>query len=479
MIGLTLLTLLLTLLQFASGFAVIAYLYPVKKIWQRITLSIMLGMAISTLGIMLLELVHIPINLGTFIAIQVLITGALHFKFDTVKGAYKTSFTRKAFSSFKLYEIAIFVPMVYLLFISVWRCVYLPLSTFDSMVGIDLVAQYTVREGTVANSVFTYQLPHAWFWSNQPFYAPFVTFSQVIWRLLGFPFGKIWLAILTLNFAVFFYSKVAEYAHPIFAALAVLMLTMVPEMYAYTFLIQTDYTSMVYMFLGVVFFYEYINQKEKGLLYLSIVFMAIAVWVRSETIFFLPFGSLWLLLERYRSEKKLGWRNAILFSALPAIGFILWNFIYIKSYLPIAPDTFSKLNLDFSHYYADIKEIMYQMNRQVIFADKMIGNDYWGYMVYIFEYGLLIQVAYAIASVYLFKKPVNDQYKGLSLLFWLLVMYVVFIILIQHIPSANVAFTFRRGFFKFFPIMIFYLMQSPLVGLISGKIQQWETGKIG
>ena len=78
-------------------------------------------------------------------------------------------------------------------------------------------------------------------------------------KLAGFPFGQVWLSIVFVSLTVFLYNALREKLHPLLAATLLLLFTMAPEPYAYTFMILYDYSNMVYFFLGLYFLFQYFS----------------------------------------------------------------------------------------------------------------------------------------------------------------------------------------------------------------------------
>ncbi len=423
-----------------------------------------LGLGLGSLSVFILELIGIPLTkTSVFIALfsVALLLNVIPFS----KGGMKSLFEilKNLRVDFQLYCLVPNGLAIFFFFVAAFRCFYFPITSFDSQVGIDLVAKYAVMEKTIASSVFHEHLPNVWYWTNQPFYAPFAMLMQIIYRIGGLAFGKIWLSILALSYFIFLYSKIKEYIHPGIAAFFTLLLTAVPEVYAYSFIVQTDYANAVYFFVGFVFFFEYFKNAEESRfrsLFLSIVFFALACWSRSETFVFVQFGTLLIFL---RERKEGEWKRIIkwvaLFSITPFIVFATWNVIFVKYFLPISPDTLGKLKFNFDQYGSDITGIISKTIDTVIFEES-----YWGYLPEIFVFILALSV---------FHKSIRDYWIILA---WIFFIYLLFIFMIEHIGGVGIPSTFRRGFFKIIPMMVFFIVQTALISTFSKKLTQWEYG---
>ena len=447
--------------QFLCGWGLLRKFLSGEPEIQKYSLSLISGMVTSTFAVFILELFKIPITRFSFILVLLIFVVTLNIRYKDSLRKLKESWKNIKWD-FKAYELIPVLCIAYAMVVSFWRCLYSPITPFDTLTGIDLVAKYAIQETTIASSVFTQHLPEAWQWSNQPYYAPFTMLMQIIYRLTGLAFGKIWLSFLVITFYIYFYSKLKETVHPILAGLMLILFTATPELFAYTFMVQTDYSNMIFFTIGTVFFYKYfLAEKDKWQpLIVSILFFGFACWTRSETFFFLPFGALMILYKEFKLKEGkplVYFQWAALFVIVPTLFFILWNNIYVHFYLPISPDNSGMLKFEFQNYISSLFEIAGKMNKQVVFQ-----SSYWSYIVPVF-------LTYFIANVLIFRNA-----KGSVYAFWILIIYVVFVLMLKHIADVNIAFTFRRGFFKVFPLMLLYMANSTLFIRFSKAINKWE-----
>jgi len=379
------------------GFGVNQRLGVRAKPTQLLGLAIMSGLGVSSLVVFILEIIRIPLGY-TSISLSLLLVASLFWR-DYLK--MRSGIIGRPQLP-KLYEFLFLGAISFLVFISVWRCFYFPVTPFDSKVGIDLVAKYALLEGTIASTVFTEHLPNVWYWSNQPFYAPFAMIMQVIFRSTGLPFGKVWLSLLFVGFLIFFYGKLKSRAHPIIAGALLLVLLCTPEFYAYTFLIQTDFSNALFFSVSVMFFYDYYiaGELDKSKLMLSVLFMCFAVWTRSETIIIVPLGALLILHKEFRVHPGKSLSLSLAYFLFPLGLFILWNFVYLKLYLPISPNTLSQINLSFDSYLIQLWTILKGM------VNTSLLPVYWNHTVLIF------------LSVYILNLLIFRSFKGSLPMLW-------------------------------------------------------------
>lgn len=444
-------------LLFLSGNSILNRFNYHPSLLERISLSGIIGMGLGTFELILIEFIGLPIVYLNFALTALILLIVLNIS-NPFNFQYALNFSSGVKEApFRSYEIYFILGIVILLIASAWRCYYNPIAPYDSKVGIDLVAKYAVKESVLASSVFM-EFPKIHDLGNQPIYAPFAMLMQTMFRLIGFSFGKVWLSLFYLSFLTFLYSRIRKVIHPYLAGLLMAFFIFIPELYSYSFLIQTDFSNALFFAIGVFFFYEFYKKQKNKLLWLSTLFMAFACWTRTETIFFLPFGGLILLWNYYSSLKDYRvWIKVALFGIIPFTTIIIWNFLFVKAWIPADPETLSKINFDFTNYLSRMASNIGEMNNTVLYKET-----YW-------NYGLWGSLILAGISMIGFK-----SLKGTMYLLWCLIIYFTFVLLLMHVQDVNVEYTFRRGAFKFFPLFIFFLAHSRLFEKLSSAISEWE-----
>ncbi|MVM34137.1 hypothetical protein GO755_29155 [Spirosoma sp. HMF4905] len=448
--------------QFLLGFGLVTRLRALTNGFSLLGLSMLAGLGVSSILPVILQLIHLPIApTPMFLGLAVMACLSLMLVRGQL-GYLRSLFTWERLS-FRLCELPFLVFWGYLLFISAWKCAWFPNIPFDTIVGPDLVATFAVREHTLVSSVFTEHLPSVSVFSNQPFYAPFTTMQQIIYLLAAdgvgpFVFGKIWLTILVVSFGLFLYAELRERIHPLLADLLITILACSPELFAYTFLVQTDWANAAFFASGVILLQRYLESRQRGSFVGSALLLAIACWTRTETIFFVPIGSLLVLVQSADIPKSKALVRAIALSIACLLPIIFWNYVFLRGYIPIS----STANLSAIHavtngYLTQLIRVYSNMNNQVVF-----DAVYWGYAVW-------VCLILAFANIVVFRDK-----RGLTVLLWIAGTYALFGLIIQHVDGANVPFTFRRGFFKLLFLMYFYLGTTSLFRWLSDWLYRWE-----
>jgi hypothetical protein len=449
------------LTQWLTGFGIITRLRAVSNGFSLLGLSIMAGLGISSGLPFILEFAHVPIartpifsGLGMLAALSCLL----------LRG--QLAYLRDVFAwprlSVRLCEIPFLGFWTYLLIISAWKCAWFPNLPFDTIVGPDLVATFAVREHTLVSSVFTEHLPSVSIFSNQPFYAPFTAMQQILYLVAAdgigpFGFGKVWLTVLVIAFGLFFYAELRERIHPMLASLLTTLLACSPELFAYTFLVQTDWANAAFLAAGIIALQRYLESNQRGSLLASGLMLAMACWTRTETIFFVPIGSLLLLIKPSSNRRQtfIEAGSLLLVCLLPVL---FWNYGFLRAYVPLPPEahlgTFHAVS---GNYVSKLLAVYQSMNTVVIFH-----ASFWNYAIPVF-------LVFAIINILLFRDG-----RGLTILVWIAGIYAIFGLLILHVDGANIPFTFRRGFFKIILLMYFYLGMTSLFSWLSTWLYNWE-----
>jgi hypothetical protein len=229
-------------------------------------------------------------------------------------------------------------------------------------------------------------------------------------------------------------------------------------MYTYTYFLLTDYSNALFFGLGALFFHDFLRGRRLAQLLMGALFMGFACWSRSETILFVVPGALLLFLfARHR-----GWPTALKHAGLAVLPslflFLLWHGLYFGLVFDDPPSSAIRL------FSAGAPAILATVGGMV----RLLGDvDLYGSFLYLFG-------ACLILNLFLLR----DRTGG-SLLLWVVIVFIGFVFVVQIFDAASVENTVKRGYFKLFPIMIFYLGESRLFGLMSERLRAWEGLRSG
>jgi len=364
----------------------------------------------------------------------------------------------------KVYEFAPIAIILFFLFVIGWRASYYPPYSYDARVGIDLIAKYAVLDAHINGSLFTEILPDAGHVGNQLFYAPFTMLMQVLYMLCGITFGQMWLGVFAAVYFLFFYVKMKTYVHPIFAGFATVVMLCAPEVFSYAFVLQTDFVNAAFFFIGVIYLYDFVKSQEKADFWVSAIGFAFACWSRTETIFFVPIALVFILFWHtglvFRFEK-----GRLLLSVklmlVSALAIALWNVLYLEFYLPDLRNLTDEFVPVINGFFSEMVTTMSSMFNLVVRQ-----RAYWNYLIPIFGLGMTFNLISSLAM---------KSREGFFMLVWIFFLFLVFAMVIVEFPSANVPYTFRRGFFKFVPLLMAANLLGAGVQWLSRGIIKWEN----
>jgi hypothetical protein len=457
---------LLLLCYLVTGYGLITLFGLHLRTACMITLSLLLGVAVASFLPFLLQLLYIQLTAVTVFGS--LLVAALAINIPTIrlirKDGWATVRRSFHFKPFRIlpYEIPFLVIFGFIVFVSIWRCYYLPPTSRDALSGPEAIAEFAVREHTMINSFFSVDL-----WStNNQFKSPFLISLQMICKMAGFPFGQVWLSVVFVSFTVFLYNALKEKIHPIIAGLLLLLFLMTPEMYAYTFMVLYDYSNMIFFFLSLYFLFDYFRQRSPGGFYFSGLLMGIATYIRSETLIlaFLFLPPILLVQFRQKDAFKKMVRADVLFILPTLIAYYLTTQLYIKYYLPVNYDIGGLIN----DHLGDLHPLF---QRYADIVTHLIGSEFgihlWGYIFYV--------TAFLFLAEGIFRGRYSKEAR--NWLYAILVLYLGLGALGFALPMMNLNETTKRAMFKMLPLLLLYLANNRLLIALSEKISRWENAK--
>lgn len=453
----TTLSLVLTLLlQLISGFGVLALLRPRITRSAAVPSALLIGMFLHTLALFVAALASIEIARGTAMAAAIVAAIVPNLAWPRVSQYYR-QLLRAPSWTLSLADLVALGFAIYLAYAAFWAAWYWPVTPFDAVVGIDLVAKTAVEDHTLVNRVFTdpFLSQHL---SNQPFYAPFAMLMQVIYRLMGYAHGQLWVPIVAVCFMWITWVELRRMLHPILANIFWVLLLLTPEMLGYTYLVQTDYLNAAMFVPGVFMLWRAVREDDGGSMWLSTVFFAAACWSRTDAIILVELGLVVSLplVARASSWKRAAQTFAVQ-SVVMGLVFALWHVLYFNAYLPVRPSTSEQL-------------VGFDVSRAITVATSLFGNviadvDYWGWLFVLFPVTLLVNTVR------------ERKLEPLLPLFWIAALIIGFVVIGTIFSAAIVEQTLRRGIFKLVPLIVVAMAGTHLLETASRYLTNWEAGR--
>ncbi len=360
-----------------------------------------------------------------------------------------------------LYELPFVAVMFLLMAVSVWRCFYYPPIARDMLTGPELLAEFTVREGTMINSVFSVDLST----TNNYFKSPYITSLQIIYKLLVCPFGQLWLSVLFLSFTMWLYSLVRSFIHPVIAGLLMLFFIALPDPYAYSYIILYDYSNMVFFCLGFYFLYRWYQEDSRlGNFFFSVFLFGIATYIRTETLILVTMIAplvLFLFWRKHMAAKKMALYTVIFLLGTAAFYFVCID-VFVRNFVPIPLDIKSQINPNLANvsvFFTRLRDIF----TVLIFSEH--GIKEYGYFIFLF-FGILLTDIIVV-------RRFNTM--AAIALYGIVVVFIGLSFIGYLLPLADLINTTKRGLFKALPLMLLYMANSGILLRLSDKVRMWET----
>lgn len=447
---------LVVLLQWIMGFGALGSLNTRLPRSVSVPLALIVGMFVHSVLFFSIDLWNLGMSqsMMTVTAIAgVLIT---HAWWPRVKTFYDDLFKKPVFT-LQLYDVVAIGMGLTAGYYVVWAAWYWPVTPFDAMAGIDLVARETVEQGTIVNRVFT-DPTLAGRLSNQPFYAPFAMLMQVMYRLIGFTYGQVWLGVMAIAFSWFLWSAYRTVCQPFIANVLWLLTILTPELLGYTYLLQTDYANAVFVASGAMLLAMSLERDDVTAYGVAALLFAAGCWSRTETILLVTLGLLAILPLLV---KKRGVKDAFTYVAIAgAVSFALfalWNLFFIQVYLPVRPDTISELTgFEIGRFFTVVGDT---------FSNVIFDKGLWAA-------SFLLFAVIALANIIVTRKV-----GSMATLAWIVMIFLGLEIVGTIFTAAVVEQTLRRGIFKLIPLMFFFVATAPLVARWGQRITAWQTGR--
>jgi hypothetical protein len=451
-----LIILLFTGVQWLTGFGFLTLIKLRVKPALFLPLCILLGLAIFSLVPFLLELCFIQISAWRVFLLIGVICLLLNCRIKTGVQLLREMLAGVPFR-IRLYEIPFLLITAFIIFVSVWRCFYYPPTPADANSGPEVIAEYTLRENTMINSVFDVEP------SGNTLKPPFIACLQIIYKYAGFPFGQIWLSSVFICFIIILYHLLARKLHRVLAGVLILFFLAIPEMYAYTFMVLFDYSNAVFFFLSVYFLIYYFEKGGGNHLLLSGLLLGIATYIRPETL--VLSGWLAVAVMWHCVKEKKDWvsmiKETMVFAAPTVVFYIASVIVYINLYIPVNYSIANQVNPHIGNLPLLLGRF-WETNKTLIFSTW--GIDAYGYFFFLFMALFLAELLVA--------RKFNRAAR--NYLYAILSVYITFPVLSHALPGLSIENSVKRAFFKLFPLMLLYAGNNSLLQKLSAWLTQWE-----
>ncbi|MCD6063195.1 MAG: hypothetical protein K0R82_1106, partial [Flavipsychrobacter sp.] len=273
--------LFLIIAQFLTGRGLLALFNIRHKPLALFLVSNICGVMIFSIIPLVMQLAFIPIT-TTSVAIAIIAVTGLLFLPQWRKYDFSTLRHLKLKWP-PVYEVFFIILFIGLMIPSLWRCYLYPPNARDILSGPEPMAEFTVREHTMINSIFTVNLES----TNNHLKPPFVLDLQIIYKLFVYEFGQLWLSVIIVSFLAWLYVLLRDKLHPIIAAIILLFFISMPDPYGYSYVILFDYCNAILLFAGFYYLAQHAGSKQLNQFFFAVLMFGFATFIRSETLLFI------------------------------------------------------------------------------------------------------------------------------------------------------------------------------------------------
>ncbi len=446
-------------LVIAIGFLAVNCI-SVKFTWtEKIGLAFPVGIGLQTLvmlvvNLLKIQLIPVSVMLGGVLLLLLLLF-FLYRRRGEVIMYYKDAFHIDT-SNYNLVWFFFIMLIAYFEYMNFAKCMYFPTFDRDSLAGFDTIGYVIAQEHTFRNlSIFQQSyMPHIHDAGSYITYAPMVQLSYAFVYLLGAETSKIVPALMYLSLLIAFYGSMQRVSGPTCAAVATFFVLITPEMIAFSSLSATNVIHAVTASLGVIYVSLWLKCGERKDLYLGSLLLAVNVWTRSEGIVFIGAALLAVLAGALRGRN---WKDLLPVAAalLPALLWAVFSWIngfYAESIVISRP------------YWDAEKAGVIRAFLEAYYED----TQFFGWTVMAFSLSLLVN------GWFLIKR--KDNLALLAMIVLSLAFYVIVLYQIDYKWDSirNVlAYSAKRFFFCFIPMMWFYSLSNHWVRICFGWLDRW------
>lgn len=427
---------LLLILIFLFGFEITVILGLKVDLLERLSLSFLLGIGLSTFMVFLLAYVfNLNFSLiSTFAIVTSLCVISFALKFKETTNFFRNIRFRKVIIKPKIAIFWGFVLAIFaytLLVNSFW-----PISDWDALALYDFRAKVFLIDknlihATLSNGYFTG-------------YPLLTSLAHLFVYQTGINNPKSIYSLFYLSFIVIFYYSLKRCIGENKAIFFTVVLALVPEILSNATIAYTNLAYTVYLCSGTFYLYNWTKNNQNSSLFLSAILVGLSSWVRSaEPFWIVPVAVVSFCIIRNRN-----WKNFILYLLIFLTINLPWR--YFVSYISgmAAP-----ISAGSGMVYLDIlKGITLDKIRPIIsFLYENVFST-WGLTFFVF-------ILVSVKSMF-WIKPNENVFLYITLLFFLLLIAGTFLFSIGYPGWQDIPDSARRMSIFFLPLMLYSIALS-------------------
>ncbi len=294
------------LLLFLSGYMTVNAVSLRFTQAEKCGLAFPLGTGLVTFIMLLADAVGIPLTASTMLAAALLCTlvpGAMLWKQRKEVG--ESLHPHIEWSHINLVWLLLLGMLAYVEYANFAKCMFFPTYDRDSMAAFDTIGYIIAQEHTLHGlSIFAGDYMSAMHGAGSTIsYTPMVQLSYAYVYALGAETSKIIPGLMYLSFLLAFYALTARFTSRTAAMAGTLLMSLTPEMMAFSSLSATNVMHAVSASLGLLYVVGWLTQDNRRDLYIGSLLLAVNVWCRAEGVVFIGTALLLVALRTVRSRR--------------------------------------------------------------------------------------------------------------------------------------------------------------------------------
>ncbi len=341
-----------------------------------------------------------------------------------------------------------------------FQALWVPVRTYDALVGFDLIAKVMAFEGKIRSSVFDRIVFNA-----QSVYAPFTATNSGFWYIFRPSAPALWVPLLALGFLLVAWRQVRDWTGSPTAASLACFLMLLPKPFTFALTVpHTDLPAAAFCALAIFAGVETLRGRE-GVAAPTFYLLA-ATTARSENVLFALALAAAIMIRAPRTDGPPPARRSRLaplwIAAVPLAFFAFWNLLFVRFGIGYDPgEYFRSPGVD----PARMAEV-FRRAVQLVGRPELYGE--YGWIILILP---LLWAAGRIRRAERLLGPRRPDTTGLLLVVSavLFCAYMGFFYLWNEDlnPLWTMEYTFKRGFLRFIPgIAAAFVASPPVLALL-------------
>ncbi len=451
------------LLAFLVGFFVVKRISPRFSWAESLGFAFPVGLFLITCFMLLSDWAGLPLtSMSVLIVASSLFLVSLLLAFPCRKEIAASLCRMPDFSRVNMVWVVCLLLIVYAEYSNFLKTIYFPAYDRDSLAGFDTIGFVAAQEHTYSGmSIFSGDyMPKIHQAGSYISYMPMLQLAYAYVYALGAFTSKAVPAFFFLSFLFGFYGIVRRStSSPTAAMMATFCMMMTPEMFSFSSLSNTNVLHACMASSGILYVCLWQRCREKPLLVLGSLLLAINCWLRAEGVVFVVAAVVIVAVSVLLQRKRLLFaRRSLLYVLLPAAAFL--PFVLFQIYARTCGLTSESIVMAYPFF--DLPKAQTVLGGALfLFAEA----PYYGWTFILFATVLLLNIVRVVRR--------GEGWSVIVAFFCPLVLYLFLLYQIDYIWDSltNVInFSAKRFLFCFVPIAWYYIVSNPIVKGLFAKL---------